>query len=106
MTYAENHDRLNLKMTYVINSIEAEEVKTMSRMDGTGLMGLGARTGLGRGACAGNPSLRKGIQFVHGFGRRMGLCRMLPGSTKDCLLARKSLLQEALNAVEQELAKM
>ncbi len=78
----------------------------MPRMDGTGPMGLGARTGLGRGACAGNLSLRKGMQFGHGFGRRMGLCRMWPENTKDRLLARKNLLQEALNTVEEELEKM
>lgn len=78
----------------------------MPRMDGTGPMGPGARTGFGRGICAGNPGVRKGMQSGHGFGRRMGLCRMRPESAKDRLLARKSMLQEELKAVDEELAKM
>lgn len=93
-------------MAYVINSIDAEEVKMMPRMDGTGPMGLGAGTGFGRGICAGNSGVRKGMQFGHGFGRRMGLCRMQPENTKDRLLARKSMLQGELKTVDEELAKM
>lgn len=77
----------------------------MPRMDGTGPMGLGARTGFGRGLCAGNPGLRKGMQFGRGLGRRMGLCRVQPESAKERLLARKSMLQEELKAVDEELTK-
>jgi hypothetical protein len=78
----------------------------MPRMDGTGPMGLGARTGFGRGFCANNPSLRKGVPFGYGFGRRMGLCQLQPEITKDRLLAQKNALQEALNAVDEELSKI
>jgi len=93
-------------VAYAINSIDAEEVKMMPRMDGTGPMGLGAGTGFGRGICAGNFGVRKGMQLGHGFGRRMGLCRMQPENTKDRLLARKSMLQEELKTVDEALAKM
>lgn len=78
----------------------------MPRMNGTGPMGLGARGGFGRGVCLCNSSFGKGMQFGRGFGRRMGLCRMQSESAKDRLLARKSMLQEELNAVDEELAKM
>lgn len=74
----------------------------MPRMDGTGPMGMGAGTGFGRGICRGNSGVRKGIQF----GRRMGLCRMQPENRKDLLLARKSMLQEELKVVDEELARI
>ncbi len=78
----------------------------MPRMDGTGQIGQGARTGFGRGICAGNFVMRKGMQFGCGFGRRMGLCRMQPKNAKDRLLAVKNMLQEELKVVDEELAKM
>lgn len=106
LTYVINHGKVNMKTAYAINMIEAKEVKTIPRMDGTGPMGLGAGTGFGRGLCAGNPGVRKGMQFGYGFGRRMGLRRMQPKNTKDRLLARKSMLQEELKAVDEALAKM
>lgn len=107
LTYARYCSKLNLKVAYVINLIEAKEVKTMPRMDGTGpMMGFGARGGSGRRICLGNPCFGKGMRFGHGFGRRMGSCRMQSESVKDRLLAHKSMLQEELNAVDEELAKM
>lgn len=80
----------------------------MLRMDGTGPMRLGTRAsgGFGRRICLCNSSFGKGMQFGHGFGRRMGLCRIQSESVKDRLLARKSMLQEELNAIDEESAKM
>jgi len=46
------------------------------------------------------------VPFGYGFGRRMGLCQLQPEITKDRLLAQKNALQEALNAVDEELSKI
>lgn len=91
-------------MAYVINI--AEEVNIMPRMDRTGPMGLGAGTGLGRGKCANDAVSRQEMRCGRGYARRMGLCRMARENSKEELLTRKAMLQEALNIVEAEIVKM
>lgn len=73
----------------------------MPRMDGTGPMGFGAKTGFGRGICVGASNTRRTWGFGHGFGRGMGLCRSALGLSKDELLARKDLIDKRLAAIEQ-----
>ncbi len=85
----------------------------MPRRDGTGPQGVGSRTGRGLGNCAGEQTPTQGF----GFGRRGGrglACRRGFGranvseqtstkTEKDLLIEQKRLLQEQLNAIDQQL---
>lgn len=85
----------------------------MPRRDGTGPHGVGSRTGRGLGNCAGEQTPTQGL----GFGRRGGrglACRRGFGranvselttrkTEKDLLIEQKRLLQEQLNAIDQQL---
>ena len=72
----------------------------MPRMDGTGPMGCGPRTGRGNGAC------RQGVTIPpRGFGMRRGLgfSPNAPQNSRETLNAEKASLQERLAAVDKQL---
>lgn len=78
----------------------------MPRMDGTGPMGLGAKTCFRRGVCMNTREMRREMSSVRGFGHGRGFCRMAPKITKDELIARKAMLQNAIADIEAQLDKM
>ena len=72
----------------------------MPRMDGTGPMGCGPRTGWGNGAC------RQGATTApRGFGMRRGLGfnPNAPQNNRETLNAEKAILQERLANVDKQL---
>ena len=77
-------------------------------MDGTGPMGLGARTGFGRGRCAGANDARPAWGCGHGsgFGRRMRFGLTMPEVSKDELLSRKVLLERRLSELERQIEEL
>jgi hypothetical protein len=85
----------------------------MPRRDGTGPQGVGSRTGRGLGNCAGEQTPTQGLGFQRGSGRGLG-CRRGFGranasdqtsakTERDLLTEKKKLLQEQLNAIDQQL---
>ena len=90
---------LDLLMTYVNNY---KEVNMMPRMDGTGPMGCGTRTGWGTGRC------RNVGNAPYGYGLRRGLGNMpyTAQPSRENLAAEKALLQERLAEVDKQLEKI
>ena len=90
---------LTLNMAYV-NYYEG--VNNMPRMDGTGPMGCGLRTGWGTGRC-------RNVGYApYGYGLRRGLGNMpFPAQpSRETLTAEKTLLQERLAEVDKQLGKL
>lgn len=89
----------------------------MPRMDGTGPEGRGAMTGRGLGPCGGGNAVRGGglgrrgrgnrplcgRGYGRGFGRGFGMNEVSAENRKQRLEEHKALLQEELNAINQEL---
>lgn len=85
----------------------------MPRGDGTGPLGAGARTGRGFGNCDGEqtPAQRpgfgrgvgRGLACRRGFGRANVSEQTSTKTEKDLLIEQKRLLQEQLNAIDQQL---
>ena len=84
-------------MTYVN---KYKEVNKLPRMDGTGPMGCGPRTGWGNGAC------RHGATTApRGFGMRrgMGFSPNAPQNSRETLNMEEAILQERLANVDKQL---
>ena len=86
----------------------------MPRLDGTGPMGLGPRTGRAyglrtRGFCdtsryAGRiPRFFRYSCFYGGGGFGRSFCRFFATDSKEALTARKQFLQDQLSAIEEQL---
>lgn len=87
----------------------------MPRMDGTGPRGQGAMTGRGLGICNGANAVRYGrglgLGFRRGFERGLGrmfgrdfyFCSTASGSKKELLAEQKRILQQQLDAINDEL---
>ncbi|MGH4141068.1 DUF5320 domain-containing protein [Clostridium sp.] len=81
----------------------------MSRRDGTGPMGMGARTGRGMGFC----NVTNAIGAISGLGRRGGFGTGLgmnsfnnainPVNQKDLLSEEKAALENRLNMINNQL---
>lgn len=74
----------------------------MPRLDGTGPLGEGPRTGFGRGNC---PSDNVNSNQRNNFGRGLGICYNTPND-KESLLAQKVLLEKRLAEIEAQLKKL
>lgn len=104
-----------MKYNEIVNDIchKLREVKTLPRRDGTGPLGVGAKTGRGFGLCTGIKAAKYGI----GLGMGLGLARRggFGGkrfffednesslSQKEFLEEEKSLLQNRLDLIEGQL---
>ncbi len=85
----------------------------MPRMDGTGPMGEGPKTGRGMGSCDGEAGPRFGIgrrmgrgfgfNCRRGFGRGLGLNRTSSMTRKELLEEQKGILKNRLEAIDKQL---
>lgn len=86
----------------------------MSRRDGTGPMGMGARTGRGMGLCSTDKAQgaivsygqRLGLGCRRGFGRNAFNNTINPKTQKDLLLEEKAILENRLNLINNELSNL
>src|SRR5690554_1393027 len=99
-------------MTYVTNQ---EEVYYMPRRDGTGPLGSGPMTGRGLGPCIDANAAVSGVGFGmglrlacrrgfgRGFGKGFAINQVSSETEKEVLNEQKTILQEQLKAIDEQL---
>ncbi len=85
----------------------------MPRMDGTGPMGEGPKTGRGAGSCSGEAAPRFGLglgrgrgfgsRCGRGLGRGRGLNRVFAKTDKEALEDQRDALRDRLNVIDEKL---
>lgn len=75
----------------------------MPRRDGTGPMGAGAATGRGLGFCSGVNAAGYGAGFGFGCRRGFGIIQTSPKTQKEILQEQKSLLENRLRIIDNQL---